>query len=707
MNVKNARQSHAGAASRRLNPWLDWRPIIWAFLALLPVALLGLVSYRSSARQLMDLLEANIRLIAQQSAVALKEKTHRLTDLAQSLASLPGLSDRLRDADGGASYDQLLGVREAGFEWVRIRVADSEGNVLGRDRDAQAATEPKIDLRTAARLTWLMGPDGAYALRTRSPVRDGVAISGWVICEVPVGTVLSQIQQRQESKAYPSRLVLLDVEKGRVIAIGSEDLKHEPVQGGLAGMVGPGQREEIKRYSNPTTREEWIAAVNPVALGEARCLLVVEAKLADFLAPVRQLRWCIVISTLVVAVLLVIIIVRLALLNNRLRRAESAWKSEHEQLRTLIDNLPDYIFIKDTDGRLILNNRAHALALGAASTVATDCKPASDLSARDVALNPGVDESAVLREGRTIVNQEEPYVDGNGHRRWLSSTKVPLRNAEGKIVGLVGISRDVTESKMAKEDLAHKTVELARSNSELEAFAYIASHDLQEPLRMVTGYMRLLEQKEAAKLDEQSQDYVRHAVEGAARMREMIQSILDYSRLDRRGAALVPVDLGQVIKVVLANLGPTIQETKATVTYDPMPVVDADSGQVARLFQNLLGNALKFRRTDVPVKVHIKVTALGTRYQFEVTDNGIGIAPEHRDRIFQLFQRLHTRDEYPGAGIGLAICKRIVERHGGEITVESVPGQGATFRFTLPAATGELWADVGNDNRVCWRQMNT
>jgi signal transduction histidine kinase len=242
--------------------------------------------------------------------------------------------------------------------------------------------------------------------------------------------------------------------------------------------------------------------------------------------------------------------------------------------------------------------------------------------------------------------------------------------------------------RLAEADLAAKrraNLELERSNRDLEQFAYVASHDLQEPLRAVAGYTQLLQHRYGGKLDAQAQQYIRHAVEGADRMQGLIHGLLAYARIGTDAAHLGPVDMAEALGEALGNLEVPLRESTGQVAHGPLPTVHADRAQVVQLLQNLVGNALKFRAPGKAPRIRVEAHATGTgEWTVEVRDNGIGIPPEHQRRIFQIFQRLHPRDRYEGSGLGLAICQRIVERHGGRIWVESRPGQGARFLFTLP-----------------------
>jgi PAS domain S-box-containing protein len=250
------------------------------------------------------------------------------------------------------------------------------------------------------------------------------------------------------------------------------------------------------------------------------------------------------------------------------------------------------------------------------------------------------------------------------------------RDEDGETGGVFAAARDVTELKRLE-------TELRRSNADLQQLAYITSHDLQEPLRMITSYLQLIERRYKGRLDADADEFIGYAVNGAARMRTMINDLLEYSRIGTRVQVLQPTSTESAFAAALANLEIAIRENAATVTHDPLPVIKADPTQFTMLFQNLIGNGIKFHGRDAP-HLHVSARKEAGEWVFSVSDNGIGIEPQYFRRLFQVFQRLHTRDEYPGTGIGLALCKRIVERHGGRIWVESAAGKGATFYFTMP-----------------------
>ena len=276
-------------------------------------------------------------------------------------------------------------------------------------------------------------------------------------------------------------------------------------------------------------------------------------------------------------------------------------------------------------------------------------------------------------------------VRADGKIRMIHGNARVLTASDGAHAHVTGTTQDVTERVLVEKTLAVQAEELRRSNIELRRFAYVASHDLQEPLRTVASFTRLLQQRYAGRLDAEADEMIDFAVDGAGRMQALIESLLSYFRVDRRELVIGPVDSHRVLQEALKDLHVALGETGAMVTASTLPVVYADSSLLGELFQNLIGNAVKYRSAR-SARVRIAAVRSGLFWRFAVWDNGIGIDRRHHDRVFEIFQRLHTREEFEGMGIGLAICKKIVERHGGRIWIDSTAGHGAAFYFTMPAA---------------------
>ncbi len=269
----------------------------------------------------------------------------------------------------------------------------------------------------------------------------------------------------------------------------------------------------------------------------------------------------------------------------------------------------------------------------------------------------------------------------DGAYKWFRGRGLAVRDANGNPTRMAGSITDITNRKKAEE-------ELLRSNEELEQFAHIASHDLQEPIRTVSSYVQLFARRYQGKVSAEADEYIGFIIEGADRMRQLIRGLLVYARAGTRDKDFGPVDTGEILKNALKNLKVAIEESHAKIAHDEMPVVHGDAVQITQLFQNLISNSIKFRGENPP-EIHIGAKLHDGAWRFSVRDNGIGIDPKHQERIFLIFQRLHTREAYAGTGIGLSVCKRIVARHDGSIWVDSSPGHGATFGFTLPVAAFE------------------
>jgi PAS domain S-box-containing protein len=363
------------------------------------------------------------------------------------------------------------------------------------------------------------------------------------------------------------------------------------------------------------------------------------------------------------------------------RRSEEV----RQQLAAIIESAADPILSKDLDGTIRSWNAGATRLFGYTADEIVG-QPVTRLIPED-----RLEEEARIVEQLGNDGQVQPF---DSIRRRKDGTLVPvslqispIKDRSGNTIGASNIIRDITELKHIEAQLRTTVVDLERSNRELEQFASVASHDLQEPLRMVSSYTQLLEAEFGHTLDGDAREYMTYAVDGAKRMHRLINALLDYSRVGTRGTRPEPVDANAVMRAVRANLSVAIADANATVVCEPLPTVLADATQLAQLLQNLIANALKFRGSEPP-HVCIRACDRPDEWVFSVRDNGIGIEPQYFEKIFVIFQRLHAAADYPGTGIGLAVCKRIAERHGGRIWVESEYGSGATFYFSLSKSLG-------------------
>jgi PAS domain S-box-containing protein len=364
-----------------------------------------------------------------------------------------------------------------------------------------------------------------------------------------------------------------------------------------------------------------------------------------------------------------------------LARIARELRVKHRLLDSVVEGTTDPIYIRDLENCFTLANSACAKVLG------RSVNEVVGRSLRGLLPNNSVDaiiqsDQEIVLAGATSTMEETAEIDGI--TRLFLTTKCPYRDDDQKIIGTIGISRDITERKKSEEHLVKTVGELKRSNDELQQFAYVASHDLQEPLRMVASYTQLLAQRYKGRLDSDADEFIAYAVDGANRMQRLIQDLLVYSRAGTNGRSLREISTGNALKEALTNLRATIDESGAIVTHDSLPFITTDGTQLVQVFQNLVGNAIKYRSAEVP-RVHVSAAKNGgNEWIFSVRDNGLGIDPQYFERIFILFQRLHGPKEFKGTGIGLSICKKMLERVGGRIWVDSQPERGSTFYFALP-----------------------
>jgi PAS domain S-box-containing protein len=366
-----------------------------------------------------------------------------------------------------------------------------------------------------------------------------------------------------------------------------------------------------------------------------------------------------------------------------LERESAERRRSEESLRLLIDGARDYaIVLLDPEGRVTSwNEGARRLKGWEAEEILGRHFSVFYPEERMAEGHPERELACAAAEGRY---EEESYRQRKDGSRFMANVIITaIHDANGELRGFSKITRDITERREAEERLQATLAELKRSNEELEQFAYVASHDLQEPLRMVSSYTQLLAERYGEQLDDKARKFIDYAVDGAVRMQRLINDLLTYSRVSRRNSAIDTVEAETALNEALRNLGSSIEESRAVVSYGHLPTVRADATQLCQLFQNLIGNAIKFRSAALP-QISISAQSLDSTWCFSVRDNGIGIDPQYAEKVFVIFQRLHTRQEYPGTGIGLAICRRIVERHGGRLWFDSEPGGGTAFHFTLP-----------------------
>jgi PAS domain S-box-containing protein len=356
---------------------------------------------------------------------------------------------------------------------------------------------------------------------------------------------------------------------------------------------------------------------------------------------------------------------------------QEALAKERDLLHALMDNMPDAIYFKDARLRFTRINHALADLLGISGAQEAVGKSDFDLFSKEYAEQSFADDQQIVNTRKPVKDKLERIHKPGGGAGWFSTTKVPILDARKRVAGIVGISRDITERQLAEELLARRA-------EELERLTYVSAHDLQEPLRTVGSFTQLLEHRYRNKLDPAADKLIDLIVSGARRTQQLIRDLLEYSRIGRGDADFQLTDCNTALAEALDNLHAAIEESRAAVTSDSLPSLPADARQIAQLFQNLIGNAIKFSGGQPP-QVHVAAERSDEEWTISVRDNGVGIDSRYLDRIFAPFERLHGRDKFPGTGIGLAICKRIVERHGGRIWVVSRPGNGSVFHFTLPA----------------------
>lgn len=388
-------------------------------------------------------------------------------------------------------------------------------------------------------------------------------------------------------------------------------------------------------------------------------------------------------------------------LSKRKRILETLKRDQH-MFNVLMDSIPDAIYFKDLNSRFIRINKPKAIRLGLKNPEEAVGKTDFDFYHEDFARETYEDEKEIMKTGEALIGKVEEVRSKDGITRWVSATKIPMRDKNGKIIGLVGISRDITDLKLMERKLEHTNIELKRrieelqkvqeelkrSNRELENYTYAVSHDLKAPLRAIRSFTSFLLEDYKDRLDVDGLEYLKRIDAAATRMNEFIEDLLILSRVGRKFMEVEKIDLNNLLEEITQDFKPIIDSKNARVIVNKLPTLYIQRVWIKQLFMNLIDNGLKFNKSEVPT-VEVSCEDKADEYLFKVKDNGIGIRGEHLNKLFNLFERLHSSEEYEGTGAGLAICKKIVENWGGRIWVESVFGKGSAFYFTIPKNYGK------------------
>jgi len=385
-------------------------------------------------------------------------------------------------------------------------------------------------------------------------------------------------------------------------------------------------------------------------------------------------------------------ITELEKLENERKEIENALSRSEEFTRSIIESSSDCIKVLDIEGRLQFMSRG-----GQELLKIKDIKQYLNISYENFWKGSDYQAAreAIAKAQQGGVGRFSDYCPtADGTPTWWDVVISPINGPDGNVDRLLAVSRDITERKKAEDELRKLAAELEWSNSDLQQFAYIVSHDLQEPLRVASMFIKLFEKRYKNTIDKKAEELISYTVDSIGRMSVLIKDLLEYSKLETKGKALAPINCSVALEQAVFNLHVAIELSGAKLTYDLLPTVMADATQISSLFQNLIGNSIKYRGKERP-EIHISADKKGDEWLFSVRDNGIGIDSQYFEKILDVFRRLHTREKYDGTGIGLAICKKIVERHGGKIWVESEPDKGSKFYFTIPDRQGDILTEQG------------
>ncbi|MGQ0536531.1 MAG: sensor histidine kinase [Methanobacteriota archaeon] len=707
--------------------------LVLVSVSIVPLAVVGAATYFITERALEDAISRELATVAEGAERDVEGFLAGRLDETGTFATRLRLRQDLREftANGTpaarASVQAIIDAAVQGPGLVAVTVVDPEARAVATTRE----TPPEAALLAASRrgpgdvaaVVGISAPaPGATAVATSAPLLLDGTFLGWALLESDVAPMLTRVGSAAGLGPREIVLVVRD-ETGALKYLLPVALQGEPA------VVAPGTPlaaalsgdEQVLRESETADGVAVLAATRSV--DPPGFALVARVPRAVAFAPIRDLQVLLaaVVAGLSMGVVLLALVFAWTFTRPVLdlteaatavaagdlgRRATVATSDELGDLaRTmnrmtdqlvrsrlelearfwvLFESAPDATVIVDGDGRIVRVNRKFHELFGydtaelegrrVEALVPEGLRAAhvghregfvGEPRAREMGV--GLDLAAVKKDG-TVFPVEIALAPHEGPRGFLVMAAV----------------RDITERREAQRRLEATADALRRSNEELEQFAYVASHDLQEPLRMVASYTQLLERRYKGKLAPEADEFIAFAVDGAKRMQQLINDLLEYSRVTRKGKEPAPVAAGEALAAAQKNLALAIEESHGTVSSDPLPVIRFDHGQLVQLLQNLVGNGVKFRREGVPPRVHVSARRDDDSWVFSVSDNGIGIAAADLPKIFQVFARVNPRDRYPGTGIGLALCRKIVERHGGIIWVESEPSKGSTFFFKVP-----------------------
>jgi PAS domain S-box-containing protein len=607
---------------------------------------------------------------------ALREGEERFRDMANNISQLAWMADE---------KGYIFWYNDRWFDYTGTTLADvvGWGGQETLHPDHRQRVMDKIKRSFAAGEVWedtfpLRGRDGSYRLflSRAVPIRDA---KGKVLRWFGTNTDISETKEsgakyRGLLEAAPDamvvvntagEIVLLNVQAEKQLGYSRDELVGQQV----TNIIPEGFAERLIADGTRTASEALAQQIGTGIELMARRKNGSEFPIEIMLSPLESAEG---------------ILVTAAIRDISVRRAAEKHLGQMEgRYRGLLEAAPDAMVVVNQAGEIVLLNVQAEKQFGyhrdeLVGQKVTNIVP-EGFAERLIADALRSTEDALAQQIGTGIELMARRKDGSKFP--IEIMLSPLESAEGVLV--TAAIRDITTRRDAEAHLLHKIEELNRSNEELGQFAYIASHDLQEPLRMVASYTQLLSRRYKGKLDAEADEFIAFAVDGAGRMQRLIQDLLAFSRVGTKGQELLDTSSEDALRQALVNLRGAIEESGAQVTHDPLPSVLADEMQLTQLFQNLIGNGIKYQNPGVP-RVHISAVMNGEKkWTFAVKDNGLGIDSQYFERIFGMFQRLHKREEFAGTGIGLAICKKIVERHGGAISVESQPGQGSTFSFAL------------------------